>query len=115
MKKLLLATVMVSVAGCSETVYNASPSIFPPIEGPVSLPSQASGFYQGRADEFLIQLSDNEQVVWDRLTPSERARVALYLKNGGTLTSALQDDELLPGVRARLKTCKRFLGVWSCA
>ena len=100
MKKLLPIAAVLSLAACSETVYNASPSIFPPIEGPISLPSQGQGFYQGRPDEFIRQLSDAEQAVWDNLGPAQRIEVARYIRAGGTLTSALKDEQILTSLAA---------------
>lgn len=94
MKKLTLIVSAAALAACSETVYNASPSIFPPVEGARQLPSQAQGFYQGRSDEFVRQLTDTEQAVWDVLAPGQRVEVARYLRAGGTMTSALRDEQL---------------------
>jgi len=94
MKKLLLVSAALSLSACSETVYNASPSIFPPVSGVAQLPSQAQGFYQGRGDEFIRQLTDEEQAVFNRLSGPQREVVALYIREGGTLTSALQDEEI---------------------
>ena len=100
MKKLLLLSAALSLSACAETVFNASPSIFPPIEGPITLPSESSGFYQGRSDEFIRQLSDAEQSVWDRMTAEQRVIAAAYIRAGGTLTSALQDEQFGSAVTA---------------
>jgi len=88
----MFITAALAVSACSETVYNASPSVFPPIEGPISLPSQAGGFYQGRNDEFIRQLTDAEQAIWDEMNAAQRARAARFIRAGGTLTSSLGSD-----------------------
>ena len=62
MKNMLLLTTAMALTACAETVYNASPSIFPPITGTQVLPTRAQGYYQGRPDEFIRQLSDADQV-----------------------------------------------------
>ena len=92
LKKAMFIAAALAVSACSETVYNASPSVFPPVEGPIALPSQAGGFYQGRNDEFIRQLSDAEQIIWDEMGPAQRKRAARFIRAGGTLTSSLRPD-----------------------
>lgn len=93
MKKLLvLPAAAMLLSGCLENSYNAAPSIFPPIEGPATLPSQAQGYYQGNGGEFLRQLSDGEQEIFDALSPAAKARAILFIRNGGTLRSSLGSD-----------------------
>ncbi len=75
-----------------EFEYNVQPSIFPPIDGPMTLPNRAQGFVQGRGDEFLRQLSPAEAHVWEGLEPSQRTRAALFIRNGGTLISSFGSD-----------------------
>ncbi len=72
--------------------YNAQPSVFPPIDGPITLPVQAQGYVQGRGDEFLRPLSGAEQHVWDGLDQPQRVRAALFIRNGGTLISSFGSD-----------------------
>lgn len=92
MKKLLvISAAAVALAGCEETVYTAAPSVFPPVEGPIVLPSQAQGFYQG-GFEFRRALSAKETAIWKQLTPQQRVRAAIFINSGGTLTSSLKGD-----------------------
>lgn len=95
MKKLLLLTAALAVSACSETIYNAAPGVFPPVEGPHTLPSQASGYYQGTDDQFLLQLSDADQSIWNTLSAQQREIATPYLRSGGTLASALKDEAML--------------------
>ena len=67
-----------------------SPSVFPPIDGPIEL--VAGGYVQGTGQEFLRPLSPAEQHIWDGLNDVQRTRAALFINNGGTLLSALQSD-----------------------
>jgi len=72
--------------------YNVQPSVFPPIDGPITLPARAQGYVQGRGDEFLRPLSSAEKHVWDGLDSSQRIRAALFIRNGGTLISSFGSD-----------------------
>ena len=87
---LIVAGVIAGTSG--EFDFNASPSVFPPIDGPITLPEQAQGYVQGTGAEFLRQLSPSEQVIWDGLTPEQRVRAASFVRNGGTLISSLGSD-----------------------
>ena len=75
-----------------EFEYNVQPSVFPPIDGPISLPDRAQGFVQGRGTEFLRQLSPAEQHIWDGLEEPQRVRAASFIRNGGTLISSFGSD-----------------------
>lgn len=91
-KVLLLSAGALALVACTETKWNAAPSIFPPVNGAATLPSQAQGFYQGRDSEFLRQLTDLEQEVFDKLTPAQQARALQYIRAGGTLYSSFGSD-----------------------
>lgn len=86
------ALVGVSAGTYGEFDFNASPSVFPPIDGPIALPSEAQGFVQNTDTAFLRQLSPAEQAVWDGLSPQQRVRAAAFIRNGGTLVSSLGSD-----------------------
>ena|GEM_PF-6163476 len=75
-----------------EFEYNVQPSVFPPIDGPITLPNRAQGYVQGRGDEFLRQLSPAEKHVWDGLEQQQRIRAATFIRNGGTLISSFGSD-----------------------
>ena len=93
MKKLLLLSAgALALTACTETKWNAAPSIFPPIEGPATLPSQAQGYYQGNGIELARQLSDYEQQVYDQLSPSQQRRAMIFIQAGGTLYSSFGSD-----------------------
>ena len=92
MKKLLLIATAFSLSACGETVFNAAPSLFPPITGPQAIPNKAQGFFQNRSDEFIRQLSFEEQEIWATLTPAQRTRAATFVRAGSTLRSSLLPD-----------------------
>lgn len=93
MKKfLLLAAGTLALSSCGETKWNAAPSVFPPINGPATLPSQAEGYYQGAGNELTRQLSDFEQEVFDKLSPSQQRRALIFIRAGGTLYSSFGSD-----------------------
>ena len=93
MKQLLLISAgALALTACAETKWNAAPSIFPPINGPATLPSQAEGYYQGAGNELARQLSDFEQEVFDSLSPSQQKRALIFIRAGGTLYSSFGSD-----------------------
>jgi len=82
-----------TIAGTNgEFKFNAGPSIFPPIDGPVTLPAEATGFYTASGEEFLRPLSAREQQIWSNLDAVQRQRAAAFIRNGGTLISSLGSD-----------------------
>ena len=88
----LIAGAAMVLGGCIENVYNTEASIFPPIEGPAKLPSQAQGFYYGNGVELLRPLSDYEQAVFNELSPSQKRRALLFINTGGTLVGSFGSD-----------------------
>lgn len=86
------AMVGVSAGTYNEFDFNASPSVFPPIDGPIEAPTQAQGYVQNADTLFLRQLSPGEQAVWDSLSAQQRTRAAAFIRNGGTLVSSLGSD-----------------------
>lgn len=75
-----------------EFKFNAGVSVFPPINGPITLPAEAIGFYTASGEEFLRPLSAREQQIWSSLDPVQRQRAAAFIRNGGTLVSSLGSD-----------------------
>ena len=92
MKKLLLIGSVLSLSACGETVFNAAPSLFPPITGAQTVPNRAQGHFQNRPDDFVRQLTFDEQAIWNDLTDAQRARAVEYIRAGGTLRSSLLPD-----------------------
>jgi len=91
-KLLLLSSTAFALTACVENDWNAAPSIFPPIEGAATLPSQAQGYYQGDGTELVRQLSDYEQQVYNELAPSQQQRALIFIRAGGTLYSSFGSD-----------------------
>ena len=80
------------IAACSDP----APAVFPDLTTPTpqaAAPSQ-NAEPKGFSPAPGVVLQPAEKDVWDRLTDAQKAIVLEYLKNGATLASALDDEQI---------------------
>jgi len=92
MRAALILPLVLLAAACSKS----APAVFPDLttqrpQAPEPIVSAEPGQFSPAPGVFL---KPAEKQVWDQLTEPQRAVVLEYLKNGSTLASALNDEQI---------------------